>query len=123
MAAPLARALVAASQAQGDRLDFAVGKGDDADTRAVAYVMDTAKFPFFAAEPYATDAGRARLSGMKLRRFLSLSLRYHQFHDGFNLDENYPASYNRLARELAAAGGVADAGCPNGLLGVGIGGL
>ena len=96
---PLAAALVAASQAQGDRLDFAVGKGDDADARAVAYVMDTGAFPFFPAEVY------------------------HQFHDGFNLDENYPASYNRLARELVATGGVVDSGCPNGLLGVGIGGL
>ena len=70
-----------------------------ADARAVAYVMDTGAFPFFPAEVY------------------------HQFHDGFNLDENYPASYNRLARELVATGGVVDSGCPNGLLGVGIGGL
>ena len=49
---PYAKALVAASVASGDKLDFATGKGDDADVRALAFVMDSTKFPFYAAEPY-----------------------------------------------------------------------
>ena len=96
---PYASLLVDASKAVGDKLDFAVGKGDDADVRALAFVMDSAKFPFYAAEPY------------------------HQFHDGFAWGEDYPNSYNNLAKAFVKSGGVKDTGCPNGMLGVGIAGL
>ena len=96
---PLAKQLVQASIANGDKLDFAAGKGDDSDARAVAFVMDTAKFPFYQAEFY------------------------HQFHDGFNWGEDYPASYNSLAKKLSKVGTVQDTACPNGMLGVGIAGL
>jgi len=93
---PLAKALVEASISAGDKLDFASGKGDDPDARALSFVMDSNEFPFYVAEPY------------------------HQFHDGFNWGEDYPASYNRLANELLKGGFYKDSGCPNGLLGVGI---
>ena len=92
---PLAKELVRASVAEGDRLDFGVGKGDDADVRGLSWIMDTAAFPFFQAEPY------------------------HQFHDGFAWGEDYPGAYNGLAKALR----VADSGCPNGMLGVGVLGL
>ena len=96
---PYAKQLVSASLAQGDKLDFAIGKGDDRDARAVSFVMDTAEFPFYVAE------------------------RYHQFHDGFNLNENYPNSYNGLASKLADKGKLEKSMCPNGFVGVGVGGL
>mmetsp|Transcript_39969 Transcript_39969/g.80060 ORF Transcript_39969/g.80060 Transcript_39969/m.80060 type:complete len:264 (-) Transcript_39969:214-1005(-) len=96
---PLAQAVVKASISNGDKLDFANGKGDDPDARAVAFIMDTKVHPFFQAEPY------------------------HQFHDGFNWDENYPNSYNNLAQSLLKQGRVVDSGCPNGLIGIGIAGL
>jgi peptide methionine sulfoxide reductase MsrA len=49
---PLAKQLVDASMKNGDKLDFAKGKGDDADARGLVFVMDTAEFPFFVAEQY-----------------------------------------------------------------------
>eukprot|EP00965_Chrysotila_dentata_P248496 6208362-Pleurochrysis_carterae.AAC.3 len=61
--------------------------------------MDSDKFPFFAAEPY------------------------HQFHDGFNWGEDYPRAYNSLAAKQAKAGLIADTGCPNGMIGLGVAGL
>ena len=96
---PYAKALVEASINSGDKLDFAAGKGDDPDARATAFVMDASAFPFYTAEPY------------------------HQYHDGFNWDENYPNSYNNLAKAGVKSGLVADSGCPNGMLGVGLLGL
>jgi len=96
---PLAKQLVSASIANGDKLDFASGKGDDPDARAVAFIMDTEKFPFYQGEVY------------------------HQFHDGFNWGENYPASYNNLGGQLLKEGRVVDQGCPNGLIGIGVAGL
>ena len=93
-----AKLLVKASQEIGDELDFAVGKGNDADAPRVVFVMDTAAFPFFIGEEY------------------------HQFHDGFNIGENYPNSYNSLAAKFKKAG--EDFGdCPAGMLGLGVGGL
>uniref|UniRef100_A0A7S4I4W7 peptide-methionine (S)-S-oxide reductase n=1 Tax=Odontella aurita TaxID=265563 RepID=A0A7S4I4W7_9STRA len=94
----LSQKLVKASVATGDKLDFAVGKGDDKDIPKVVFVMDTDAYPSFVAE------------------------QYHQFHDGFNFGENYPASYNRLA-SMFAKSGESFGSCPNGALGVGIGGL
>jgi len=96
---PYAKALVEASIKEGDRLDFAAGKGDDGDVRGLAWIMDTDKHPFYIAEAY------------------------HQFHDGFNWCENYPNSYNDIAKKQLAAQGFKDSGCPNGMLGIGIGGL
>jgi len=93
-----AKVLVDASIATGDKLDFAFGKGDDPDARKTSFVMDSANFPFYVAE------------------------QYHQFHDGFNIGENYPGTYNGLAGVYKEKG--EDFGsCPNGSLGLGIGGL
>jgi peptide methionine sulfoxide reductase MsrA len=94
----LSKILIDASIATGDKLDFAVGKGDDKDLRKVSFLMDTAEYPFFVGE------------------------QYHQFHDGFNLGENYPGSYNNLAGTFAKAG-ESFGKCPNGSFGLGIGGL
>jgi peptide methionine sulfoxide reductase MsrA len=95
---PLASKLVKASMSTGDKLDFAIGKGDDGDVPAVSYIMDTADFPFYVAE------------------------RYHQFHDGFRLDEGYPETYNSLAGMFANKGENFGT-CPNGMMGLGVGGL
>lgn len=91
--------LVDASIAAGDKLNFARGKGDDADQRALVWVMDSSKYPFYVAE------------------------QYHQFHDGFNFGENYPNSYNNLANKLNKDGKLGKSDCPNGLIGVGALGL
>eukprot|EP00966_Prymnesium_polylepis_P261676 6045014-Prymnesium_polylepis.2 len=96
---PLAKQLVEASIRQGDKMDFAKGKGDDPDARATVFVMDSAKFPFYVGEAY------------------------HQFHDGFAWGEDYPQSYNSLAKAVAKAGNLPSSACPNGMLGVGIAGL
>lgn len=96
---PYAKLLVEASQKAGDKLDFARGKGNDPDRRALVFVMDTAEFPFFVAE------------------------QYHQFHDGFAWGENYPNSYNDLANTLAKEGTLGKSDCPNGLIGIGALGL
>ena len=96
-----AKQLVAASSSKqgGDKLDFAKGRGNDPDRRALVFVMDTANFPFYVAE------------------------QYHQFHDGFNFNENYPQSYNNLAGKLAKEGKLGTSSCPNGMLGIGALGL
>ena len=96
---PYAKQMVEASIQAGDKLDFARGNGNDPDRRALVFVMDTQEFPFRVAE------------------------QYHQFHDGFNIGENYPSSYNNLARELARDGSLEKSDCPNGLLGLGALGL
>ena len=57
----LAKELVAASVKQGDKLDFAAGKGDDADRRGLVWIYDTAQYPFYLGEVYH----RAR-PGLKL---------------------------------------------------------
>jgi len=90
---------VSSSQEGGDKLDFAKGKGNDPDRRSLCFIMDTAEFPFYMGE------------------------QYHQFHDGFNFGENYPASYNNLANKLAKEGKLGTSNCPNGLLGIGALGL
>ena len=91
--------LVDASTKAGDKLNFARGKGDDSDARALVWVMDSNQYPFFVAE------------------------QYHQFHDGFNFGENYPNSYNNLANKLNKEGKLGKSECPNGLIGVGALGL
>lgn len=94
-----AKQLVETSIKEGDKLDFAKGKGDDPDARALSFIMDTRDFPFFTAE------------------------QYHQFHDGFAAGENYPNSYNALASKYAKEGNLGNSDCPNGLLGIGALGL
>ncbi len=42
-------------------MELLAGRGNDADLQAATWVMDTASYPFFVAEPY------------------------HQFHDGFKV--------------------------------------
>jgi len=96
---PLAKELVAASIRQGDKLDFARGKGDDPDVRGTVFVMDTETYPFFVGEAY------------------------HQFHDGFAWGEDYPNSYNGLVKTVSRAGNLPSSTCPNGLLGIGLAGL
>lgn len=94
-----AKQLVQASVESGDKLDFSKGRGSDPDARALAFVMDTAEYPFFVGE------------------------QYHQFHDGFNIGENYPNKYNGLAGGLSKEGSLGTSDCPNGTLGLGVFGL
>lgn len=84
--------MIDTSKANGDKLAFAKGSGDDPDRRALVFVMDTAEFPFFMGE------------------------NYHQFHDGFAMGENYPDSYNNIARQLAKSQTLGTSQCPNGMI-------
>ena len=95
---PLAQLLVKASQATNDQLDFAKGKGNDADIARLVWIMDSNDFPSYIGE------------------------QYHQFHDGFAFGENYPDSYNSLAKQFGKKGENFGS-CPNGMMGLGFGGL
>lgn len=95
----LVNLLIDTSKSNGDKLDFAKGRGNDPDARALAFIMDSNEYPFYVAE------------------------QYHQFHDGFNFGENYPNSYNGLANKLAKENILGKSNCPNGLLGIGALGL
>lgn len=66
------------------------GRGNDPDTldKKLVYVMDTAKFPFYVAEVY------------------------HQFHDGFMPDEQYPQKYNDIKKLAVERGLIKPTGCP-----------
>jgi len=81
---PLVKQLMEATLREGDKVDFAKGKGSDADVKAMVWVMDTTAHPFFRAE------------------------NYHQFHDGFARGENYPDAYNDLNDVLK----IKDTSCP-----------
>lgn len=67
------------------------GKGDDQDTlgKKMIWIMDTEKFPFNQAELY------------------------HQFHDGFMINEFYPQSYNDVAKSAYKRGLIQYTGCPD----------
>ena len=91
--------MLKASLATGDRVDFAAGQGNDADARALVWLMDTTAFPLVRAE------------------------NYHQFHDGFAWGENYPDSYDGLRESQSRAGDFKGTACPNGMLGIGVAGL
>jgi len=67
------------------------GKGNDKDTlnKKIVWVMDTEKFPFNQAELY------------------------HQFHDGFMINEFYPQSYNDIAKNAYKRGLIQYTGCPD----------
>ena len=81
---PLVKDLLEATLKQGDKVDFAQGKGSDADSKALVWIMDTAAHPSYRAE------------------------NYHQFHDGFARGENYPDAYNSLRDGLQG-----DTACPS----------
>ena len=135
----LAKELVAASVAQGDKLDFAAGKGDDADRRGLVWIYDTKEFPFYLGEVYHRAPRRLQLelelelTEVPARACLrthrlggALSWRappWTEFHDGFAFGEDYPKSYNSLAAKKVKGGQLRDAGCPNGMMGIGIAGL
>lgn len=126
---PLAKELVRASVAQGDKLDFAAGKGDDADRRGLVWIYDTAQVS------RSPDSARTLLPGPQASPMFApatlavaqypfyLGEVYHQFHDGFAWGEDYPNSYNNIVQKKVKAKQLRDAGCPNGMLGVGIAGL
>lgn len=67
------------------------GNGNDADTlrTKTIWVMDSNQFPFHQAEIY------------------------HQFHDGFMPGEQYPATYNSLAKNAFRDGRIVPTGCPD----------
>ena len=81
---PFVQSLLSATKKEGDKVDFAQGKGSDADSKALVWIMDTAAHPSYRAE------------------------NYHQFHDGFARGENYPDAYNSLRDGLQG-----DTACPS----------
>ena len=81
--------LVAAAKESGERFGLSRGQGDDPDTRARAFVMDSVEFPFYIAE------------------------KYNQFHDGNDYGENYPFRYNNLADLLDKERVLGRSECPN----------
>jgi peptide methionine sulfoxide reductase MsrA len=80
---PFIQSLLSATKKEGDKVDFAKGKGNDADLKALVWIMDSNEHPFWRGETY------------------------HQFHDGFARGENYPDSYNSLRDGL-----LEDTACP-----------
>lgn len=79
----------------GKKLKLVSGLGNDKDTlgKGIVYVMDNSnnKFPFYPGEIY------------------------HQFHDGFMPGEQYPQSYNSIAKTLYDQGKIKFTGCPDNL--------
>lgn len=82
--------LISASKENGDKLAFTIGKGSDADQRALVYIMDSSEssYPFYVAEAY------------------------HQFHNGFAPGEKYPKEYHDLAETLSTVGKLSNSKCP-----------
>ena len=80
---PFIQSLLSATKKEGDKVDFAKGKGNDADLKALVWIMDSSEYPFWRGETY------------------------HQFHDGFARGENYPDAYNSLRDGL-----LEDTACP-----------
>ncbi len=72
-------------------LKLVAGRGGDSDTsgKRMVWVYDSKEFPFKQAEIY------------------------HQFHDGFMPGEQYPQSYNNLAKEAFKDGRLVPTGCPD----------
>ena len=93
MDSPYLKDVQSALDRSGKKLKLVPGSGNDKDTlgKGVVYVMDNSddKFPFFAGEIY------------------------HQFHDGFMPGEQYPQSYNSIARTLYDQGKIKLTGCPD----------
>ena len=86
---PYVKQLLEATKLQGDKVDFAKGKGNDADLKALVWIMDTNDHPFWRGE------------------------NYHQFHDGFARGENYPDSYNGLGGVYGGSLNLEDTTCPS----------
>lgn len=78
---PYAKLLVDASLKTGDKLDFAVGKGDDKDLPKVSFIMDSEKFPFYVAEQYH------QVRYNSIDRILYLSLSISQLFSSLNCNE------------------------------------
>ena len=78
-------------QAKSKGIKLVEGKGDDPDTlnTKIVYVMDSNQFPFKQAEIY------------------------HQYHDGFMLNEQYPEKYNVLVKNSLKNGLISSTGCPD----------
>lgn len=91
-ASPYFKDIAEAATAKGIKL--VEGKGNDADTlgKRMVWVMDSDKFPFYQAEVY------------------------HQFHDGFMLNEQYPQEYNSIRDAKVAEGVLKPTGCPERIL-------
>lgn len=72
-------------------LKLMAGQGGDKDTsgKKMVWIYDSEQFPFKQGEIY------------------------HQFHDGFMPGEQYPQSYNSLAKEAFKDGRVVATGCPD----------
>ena len=72
-------------------LKIVEGVGGDKDTsgKKMVWIYNSDKFPFKQAEIY------------------------HQFHDGFMPGEQYPQSYNNLAKEAYKDGRIVATGCPD----------
>lgn len=77
------------SQMQGQNFELREGQGDDADTlhSSIIWVYDSDRFPFYQAELY------------------------HQFHDDYCCNGDYPASYESLRTVLTCAGKLKPTGC------------
>jgi len=77
------------SQVQGQSFEFKEGQGDDADTlhTRTIWVYDSDRFPFHQAEIY------------------------HQFHDDYCCNGDYPASYEALRTLLTCDGKLKPTGC------------
>ena len=91
MQSPLLKDVQASLAKSGKKLELVEGLGNDPDTlkKGRVYIMDTASYPFYPAEMY------------------------HQFHDGFMPGEQYPQSYNNIAKQLYDAGKLGPTGCPD----------
>ena len=88
---PYFKEIQAALARSGKKLTLVEGQGNDKDTlgKGKVWVMDSDAFPFYRAEMY------------------------HQYHDGFMPGEQYPQSYNNIAKQLVDAGKIGPTGCPD----------
>ena len=122
----------AAAKEKGVELKLVEGKGDDPDTlgKKIVWVMDTAKFPFYQGtllymwllyivsshltRPFLYDTLDRLILIIIHHLFVTLLAElYHQYHDGFMLGEQYPESYNALAKKAFAQGRLQKTGCPD----------
>lgn len=87
MASPLISTLTRAAHGL---VTLEEGVGDDPDNfaKATVYVYDTETYPFHQAELY------------------------HQFHDGFMKDQEYPENYGQLRKVMEDSGKIKSYGCP-----------
>jgi hypothetical protein len=108
------------TEAEKYGFNLALGKGNDPDTlgKALVYVYDTKRFPFYQAEVYHQVCGRS-ISG---EIDLSFNLLTHsmifvcscrcQYHDDFQ-SPPYGKAYNKLADLALEDGRIKGTGCPD----------